>query len=128
LQWRRRYQQIVDFERLLVEEGTTILKFFLHISKDEQRERLQDRVDDPEKHWKFSLADLDERKRWDDYQAAFEEAISRTSTGFAPWYVIPANRKWYRNIVVAKILIETLESLDLRFPPSEEDLTGVVVE
>jgi PPK2 family polyphosphate:nucleotide phosphotransferase len=128
LQWRRRYQQIVDFERLLVEEGTTILKFFLHISKDEQRERLQDRVDDPEKHWKFSLADLDERKRWDDYQAAFEEAISRTSTGFAPWYVIPANRKWYRNIVVAKILIETLESLDLRFPPSEEDLTGVMVE
>ena len=127
-QWRRRYQQVVDFERLLVEEGTTIVKFFLHISKEEQRERLQARLDDPQKQWKFSLGDLDERKRWDQYQAAFEEAISRTSTDSAPWYVIPANRKWYRNIVVATILIETLEGLNPRFPAPEEDLTGVVVE
>ena len=126
--WRRRYQQIVDFERLLIEEGTTIVKFFLHISKDEQRERLQARLDDPQKHWKFSLGDLDERKRWDEYQAAYEEAISNTSTESAPWYVIPANRKWYRNIVVATILIETLESLDLQFPEPEDDLSGIVVE
>jgi PPK2 family polyphosphate:nucleotide phosphotransferase len=126
--WRRRYEQIVDFEKLLIEEGTTIVKFFLHISKDEQRERLQARLDDPQKHWKFSMGDLDERKRWDEYQAAFEEAISNTSTDSAPWYVIPANRKWYRNIVVATILIETLESLDLRFPEPEEDPSGIVVE
>ena len=126
--WRRRYQQIIDFERLLIEEGTTVIKFFLHISKDEQRERLQARLDDPQKHWKFSLGDLDERQRWDEYQAAFEEAISRTSTEASPWYVIPANRKWYRNIVVATVLIETLESLDLRFPEPEDDLSGIVVE
>ena len=126
--WRRRYQQIVDFERLLVEEGTTIVKFFLHISKDEQRERLQARLDNPQKHWKFSLGDLDERKRWDEYQAAYEEAISSTSTESAPWYVIPANRKWYRNVVVATILIETLQSLNLRFPEPEDDLSGIVVE
>lgn len=127
-QWRRRYEQIVEFERLLTEEGTTIIKFFLHISKEEQRERLQARLDDPHKQWKFSIGDLDERKRWDDYQAAYEEAISRTSTTAAPWYVIPANRKWYRNIVVATILIETLESLELRYPEPEGDLSGIVVE
>ncbi len=126
--WRPRYEQIVDFERLLTEEGTTILKFFLHISKDEQRERLQARLDDPKKHWKFSLGDLDERKVWDQYQAAYEEAISRTSTDSAPWYVIPANRKWYRDLVVATILIQTLEQLDLGFPKPEQDLSGIVVE
>jgi PPK2 family polyphosphate:nucleotide phosphotransferase len=126
--WRRRYQQIVDFERMLTEEGTTIVKFFLHISKDEQRKRLQARLDDPAKHWKFSLPDLDERKRWDQYQEAFEEAISRTSVSSAPWYVVPANRKWYRDIVVATILIETLEGLGLRFPAPDEDLSGIVVE
>ncbi|MGH8958685.1 MAG: polyphosphate kinase 2 family protein [Acidimicrobiia bacterium] len=126
--WRRRYQQIVDFERLLTEEGTTIVKFFLHISKEEQRERLQARLDDPDKHWKFSLGDLDERKLWDKYQEAFEEAISRTSTDSGPWYVIPANRKWYRNIVVATVLIQTLEGLGLSFPKPEEDLSGIVVE
>jgi PPK2 family polyphosphate:nucleotide phosphotransferase len=126
--WRRRYQQIVDFERLLIEEGTTIVKFFLHISKDEQGERLQARLDDPQKRWKFSVTDLVERKRWDQYQAAFEEAISRTSTDSAPWYVIPANRKWYRDIAVAMILIETLEGLGLRFPEPDEDLSGIVVE
>lgn len=126
--WRRRYQQIVDFERLLIEEGTTIVKFFLHISKDEQRERLQARIDDHQKRWKFSLGDLDERQRWNQYQDAFEEAISRTSTDSSPWYVIPANRKWYRDIVVATILVQTLEALELRFPKPEQDLSGLVVE
>jgi PPK2 family polyphosphate:nucleotide phosphotransferase len=126
--WRRRFEHIRDFEQVLVDEGTTIRKFFLHISKDEQRQRLQDRIDDPSKHWKFSMGDLDERKRWDHYQQAYEEAISTTSTASAPWYVIPADRKWYRNIVIAQILIETFESLDLKYPPAEADLNGVVVE
>ena len=126
--WQRRFDHIRAFEQLLADEGTTIVKFFLHISKEEQRERLQARIDDPSKHWKFSLGDLDERKRWDLYQEAYEEAISRTSTALAPWFVIPANRKWYRNLVVARILIETLERLDLRYPPAEADLTGLIVE
>ncbi|HYG62562.1 MAG TPA: PPK2 family polyphosphate kinase, partial [Thermoanaerobaculia bacterium] len=94
--WRRRYDQINDFERLLAETGTTILKFFLHIDKDEQKERLQARLDDPTKHWKFRRGDLDDRRLWDEYQRAYEEALSRTSTDHAPWYIVPANRKWYR--------------------------------
>ena len=126
--WRRRFDHIRNFEQMLVDEGTTILKFFLHISKDEQRQRLQERIDDPSKHWKFAMGDIDERKRWDQYQAAYEEAISRTSTETAPWYVIPANRKWYRNIVIARILIQTLERLNLTYPQAEGDLTGLVVE
>jgi PPK2 family polyphosphate:nucleotide phosphotransferase len=126
--WEKRYGHLVDFERLLADEGTTILKFFLHISEDEQRRRLQARIDDPTKHWKFSLADLDERKLWDDYQHAYEDAISNTSTRFAPWYVVPANRKWYRDLVVASVLVSALEAMELRYPPPKQDLTGVVVE
>ena len=126
--WEKRYGHLVDFERLLADEGTTILKFFLHISEDEQRRRLQARIDDPTKHWKFSLGDLDERKHWDDYQRAYEEAISNTSTRFAPWYVVPANRKWYRDLVVANVLVKALEAMELRYPPPKQDLTGVVVE
>ena len=126
--WSRRYHHITEFERLLADEGTTILKFFLNISKDEQRERLQARLDDPSKHWKFSLGDLAERERWDDYQAAFEAALSETSTEWAPWYVVPADRKWYRNLVIARVLVETMESLNMEFPPPEDDLSGVVVE
>ncbi|MGI8516895.1 MAG: polyphosphate kinase 2 family protein [Acidimicrobiia bacterium] len=126
--WRGRFDHIRHFEQMLVDEGTTILKFFLHISKEEQRQRLQDRIDDPSKHWKFAMGDLDERKRWDLYQEAYEEAITLTSTTTAPWYVIPANRKWYRNIVIARVLIETLEKLNLQFPAPEADLTGLVVE
>ncbi len=125
--WRPRYRHIREFERLLTDEGTTIVKLFLHISKDEQRERLQERLDDPDKHWKFRLGDLDERERWDDYQAAFTEMLEETSTENAPWYVIPADRKWYRNYVVSQILVDTLERLDLDWPAAEEDLTGVVV-
>lgn len=126
--WEKRYGHLVDFERLLADEGTTILKFFLHISEDEQRRRLQARIDDPTKHWKFSLGDLDERKLWDDYQRAYEDAISNTSTRFAPWYVVPANRKWYRDLVVASVLVKALEAMELRYPPPKQDLTGVVVE
>jgi PPK2 family polyphosphate:nucleotide phosphotransferase len=126
--WRPRYEHIRAFERLLVDSGTTIVKLYLHISADEQRQRLQARLDDPAKRWKFRRADLDERKRWDDYRAAFEEAISETSTKDAPWYVVPADRKWYRNWAVLRILTETLEAMDPRFPEPEEDLSGVVVE
>ncbi len=126
--WSRRYDHIVAFEKLLADEGTTILKFFLHISKDEQRQRLQARADDPTKHWKFSFGDLEERKLWDDYLAAYEAAISQTSTDFAPWYIIPADRKWYRNLVITRIIVQTLEALDMSYPPPEGDLTDVVID
>lgn len=126
--WSKRYEQINAFEKLLAENGTTILKFFLHISKDEQKERLQARLDDPTKHWKFSLGDLGERKLWDDYQSAYEDALIKTSTEYAPWYVVPANRKWYRDLVISKVLVETLESLKMKYPEPKDDLSGVVIE
>ncbi len=126
--WSRRYDQINAFERTLAEEGTTIVKFFLYIDRDEQRERFQARLDDPTKRWKFRLGDIAERKLWDDYIAAYEDALSRCSTAEAPWYVIPSNRKWFRNLAVADILADTLDELKPRYPESTEDLTGVVVE
>jgi len=126
--WRRHYDQINEFERTLAENGTTILKFFLHISKEEQRERLQDRIDTPEKQWKFRKADVEERKLWDDYQRAYEDALSRCSTEHAPWYVIPADRNWFRDYAVAEILADTLEDLDLRYPGPEPDIKGLIVE
>ncbi len=115
--WSRRYDQIITWEKTLVEEGTTILKFFLNLSPDEQRDRFQERVDDPRKQWKFRLGDLEERKRWSDYQAAFEAVLERCSTEWAPWYVIPANRNWFRNLAVAEILGDVLEELDPAYPP-----------
>lgn len=123
-----RFRHIREFERLLVEEGTTIVKLFLHISEDEQKQRLQARLDEPDKRWKFSMADLAERERWDEYQRVHEEAIGATSTTGAPWYVVPADRKWYRNLAVATILVETLEGLDMRYPEPEDDLDSVVVD
>ncbi len=125
--WRPRYQYINDFEANLAASGTRIVKLFLHIAKEEQAKRFQARLDDSTKHWKFRKGDLAERARWDDYMAAFEEAITRTSTEHAPWYVVPADKKWYRNWAVARILVETLEDMDPQYPPPEEDLTGVVV-
>jgi len=124
--WRPRYDFINEFEANLAAAGTRIVKVFLHISKDEQAVRLQARLDDPTKHWKFRKADLDERARWDDYMVAFEEAIARTSTDAAPWFVVPADRKWYRNWAVSRILVETLDDMDPQYPPAE-DLTGVVI-
>lgn len=115
--WRPRYDAINAFERTLAAAGTIIRKFYLHIDRDEQRERLQDRLDDPSKHWKFNPADLKERARWDAYMDAYEEALTRTSTPHAPWTVVPARRKWYRDLVVLETLVEALESLDLRYPP-----------
>ncbi|MBL8099555.1 MAG: polyphosphate kinase 2 family protein, partial [Anaerolineales bacterium] len=104
------------------------LKFFLHISKDEQKERLQARLDDPSKHWKFSLGDLNERKLWDDYQQAYEDAINKTSTKYAPWYVVPANRKWYRDLVISTVLVDALKDLKMKYPKPKDNLDGVVIE
>lgn len=127
--WRARYAEINAFERLLVDEGTTILKFFLYIDRDEQRERLQARLDDPNKRWKFRMGDLETRARWYDYVAAYEEALSRCSTDAAPWYVIPSNRKWFRNLAVASILADALNDLDPHYPePSEPIPPGLIIE
>ena len=124
--WRKRYQHIVDFERMLVDEGTTIIKFFLHISKDEQKKRLEERLAEQEKHWKFDKADLGVRAKWDLYQAAYEEMLAKTSSAHAPWFVIPANKKWYRNLVVSNVLVKTLEGMGLRYPPAQ-DLAGITI-
>ena len=126
--WSRRYDHINDFERMLADEGTVILKFFLHIDSDEQKARLQARIDDPAKHWKLSPSDLEERKLWPDYMAAYEDAISKTSTKCAPWYVIPANTKWYRNLVIASIMVDAFQKLDLKYPESQVDVSKLVVE
>jgi PPK2 family polyphosphate:nucleotide phosphotransferase len=126
--WQARYEQIKQFEEYLHQTGTRILKFFLHISKDEQKERFQERLDDPEKHWKFSLADLGKRKQWDDYMRAYSEAISRCSTHHAPWYVIPADHNWYRNWAVAKLIVETLKEMNPKYPPLAKNLEGVKID
>ncbi len=112
----QRYEQINAFERMLTANGTTILKFMLHISKDKQKERLQERLDDPTKHWKFNAGDLDDRQHWDDYQAAYETMLSRCSTPWAPWHIIPADRKWVRNAAIASIVKATLEEMDPQYP------------
>jgi PPK2 family polyphosphate:nucleotide phosphotransferase len=122
-----RYRHIREFERMLDDEGTTVVKVFLHISRREQRERLQARVDDPTKRWKFNADDLDARRRWDDYQAAYKRAITETSTEWAPWYVVPADRKWARDIAVATILVEVVRGLDPQFPPAEPGLDGIEI-
>ena len=114
--WSRRYQQLVDFERMLYEEGTTIMKFFLHIDKKEQERRFQDRLKDPTKHWKFSYLDFNERHYWKDYAHAYEDALERTSTEFAPWYVVPSNHAWFRDLVVAEVIVEALGSLGMSYP------------
>lgn len=119
---RQRFDQIKEFEELLYENGTTILKFFLHISKDEQKGRLQERIKDPEKRWKFNEGDLEERKLWKDYMRAFEDVLTATSTDHAPWYIVPANRKWYRNLVVATTIVQALENLKLKRPPEPKGI------
>ena len=126
-QTAQRYQHINDFERLLAETGTVILKFMLHISADEQRERLQERVNDPTKHWKFSLSDLDVRKHWADYQKAYEALLRATSTPYAPWTIVPANSKTHRNLMIATVVRDTLKKLKLRYPPSDPRLKGLKV-
>jgi PPK2 family polyphosphate:nucleotide phosphotransferase len=126
--WKKRFDQINEFEKTLAENGTTILKFYLHIDKDEQKERLQARLDDPAKHWKFRLGDLQERKFWPDYMEAYEDVLSKTSTEHAQWYVVPANRKWFRDLLISTVLVETLEGLKMNYPESEENLDDVVIQ
>ena len=124
---KRRYTHINAFESLLNDEGTRIVKFFLHISKDYQKEQLQERLDTPEKLWKFSPADIPERIRWDDYQKAYETVFEKCSSQKNPWYIVPAERKWFRNLLVAKVLVETLESMDLHYPEAQFDPKQIVI-
>jgi PPK2 family polyphosphate:nucleotide phosphotransferase len=121
--WKKRYRQINEFERTLSEEGTTILKFYLHIDKDEQRDRLIERIEESKKQWKFNPGDLAERKLWGRYMDAFEEMLEKTSTRQAPWYTVPANANWYRNLVVASIIVDTLKDFKMKYPRPVEDIT-----
>jgi PPK2 family polyphosphate:nucleotide phosphotransferase len=125
--WHRHYGEIRDWEKMLTDAGVTILKFFLAIDKDEQRQRFQDRVDDPTKRWKFSMGDLAERKLWDDYRAAFEEMLTETSTGYAPWYMVPANRNWLRNLAVSEIVADAIEELKPEYPEPATGIEGTIV-
>ena len=126
-QWRRHYGEIRDWERMLTDEGVTILKFFLAIDKDQQRQRFQDRVDDPTKRWKFHMADIEERKFWDGYRAAFEEMLVETSTDYAPWYLIPANHNWLRNLAVSEIVADAIDKLNPQYPPAAAGIEGLKV-
>jgi len=119
--WEKRFSQIKNFEKYLYENGIITIKFFLHISKDEQKKRFLRRLDTPSKNWKFSAADLKERESWDDYQKCYEEAISATSTDYAPWYITPADKKWFTRLVVSSVIIDTLQDLNLRYPELDEN-------
>jgi PPK2 family polyphosphate:nucleotide phosphotransferase len=126
--WSGRYELIRDFERLLVSTGTVVVKFMLHINRDEQRERFQERFDDPRKRWKFSLGDLEVRERWDDYMAAYEDALAKTSTDDAPWYVIPANKNWFRDLAISTILADTFADLKPEYPQPKDLPETLTVE
>ncbi len=126
--WKQRYEQINQFEQLLAASGTTILKFYLHISKEEQRQRLQERIDMPEKHWKFNTHDLIKRAQWDEYQSAYEAVLRRCTSKHAPWHVIPADQKWYRNLAIARVIVDTLRKMDPKFPPPEQAVDGITVD
>jgi PPK2 family polyphosphate:nucleotide phosphotransferase len=118
--WRKRYHVINEFEQMLALSNITVIKFFLHISKDEQKRRLESRLENPDKRWKFSINDVNERKLWDDYQQAYEDALNNCSTTYAPWYVVPANKKWYRNLVIARAISDTLEAMNPQYPAAQE--------
>lgn len=126
--WKQRYQHIIDFERMLAEEGTTIVKIYLHISKDEQKRRIVSRLQNPDKHWKFHPDDLQDRALWNDFMRTYEDLLSKTSSEHAPWYVVPANRKWYRNLCVARIMVDTMKRLKMELPKIDWDPTKIVVE
>jgi PPK2 family polyphosphate:nucleotide phosphotransferase len=126
--WQARYDHINAFEKLLADSGVTILKFYLHISKDEQKERFQERLDRKEKNWKFNPGDLKTRAQWDDYMEAFEDVFARCNHPWAPWYIVPANRKWYRNWVVSSAIVEAMEKLEMKYPPAPEGLDKIVIE
>jgi PPK2 family polyphosphate:nucleotide phosphotransferase len=126
--WRKRFRHIREFERLLADEGTRVVKIHLNMSKDVQRQRLQERIDDPEVNWKHNAGDLVDRVLWDNYTEAYQEAIEETDTSWAPWYVVPADKKWARNLAVAELLLEVLRDMDPRVPPADPALEGIVVE
>lgn len=126
--WQKRYDHINHFEQLLTDNGVAILKFYLHISKDEQKERLQARLDEPDKRWKFNPTDLDTRVQWDDYLHAFEDVFEKCSPRHAPWHIVPANKKWYRNLVISQTIVETLEGLDMKYPDPVANLDKIVIE
>jgi PPK2 family polyphosphate:nucleotide phosphotransferase len=126
--WSKRFDQINAFEQMLAEEGTTLLKFYLHIDLEEQKERLQARLDEPNKRWKFNPDDLKERKLWPDYIHAYEAVLSKTSTSWAPWYVIPANRKWYRNLAIGTVIVEMLEALEMEFPSPDFNVDEIEIQ
>lgn len=125
--WEQRYEMINQFEEILARSGTTIVKFYLHISKAEQKERLESRLDQPDKRWKFSAGDLDDRALWEDYQRAYQDAINRCSTDYAPWYVVPANHKWARDVIVARTVLKTLEKMNPRFPEEAPGLDEIII-
>lgn len=126
--WQQRFAQINQFEELLTQTGTRILKFYLHISKAEQKKRMQDRLDTPRKHWKFAMGDLEKRKQWDDYRLAYQDALTHCTTEHAPWYVIPADQKWYRNWAVAKVIVEALEEMNPQYPPEPPGLDSIIID
>jgi PPK2 family polyphosphate:nucleotide phosphotransferase len=125
--WSRRYRQINDFERMLTQNGVTILKFFLHISKEEQKRRFEARMQDSSRNWKLSLPDFEERQHWDDYQEAYQEALQKCSSEWAPWYIIPANRKWLRNHIIADVIVKALDNMKLKYPAPSVDVSKVVL-
>ena len=126
--WKRRYDHIANFEQMLADEGTTIIKVFLNVSRDKQKERFEERLERPDKNWKFRAGDLDDRKRWPEYMEAYTEALEKTSTDDAPWYVVPADRKWARNVCIARILRHHLEAIDPQYPAPEEGLDAIVID
>lgn len=125
--WRQRYHVINEFEQMLTLNNIAVIKFFLHISKDEQKRRLESRLEDPDKRWKFSINDVNERLLWNDYQKAYEDAMNNCSTAYAPWYVVPANKKWYRNLVVARAIADTLEAMNPQYPAAEQKLENIKI-
>lgn len=124
----KRFDHCINFEKMLVDEGAAVVKIFLHGSKGYQKERLQRRLDRPDKHWKFNLADLEERARWDQYQVAYADCFTRTSTDYAPWFVIPAEKRWYRDVVLTQLMVDTLEGLDMEYPEAHFDASKIVIE
>ncbi len=126
--WRKRYDHINAFEQLLVDEGTTVVKFYLHISKDYQKQRFERRLNRPDKHWKFNPADLAERARWDDYMAAFEDALGKCSHDQAPWYVVPAEKRWFRNLLIAQVVRDIMTGWDMKFPKIEFDPAQITID
>ncbi|MFK7822295.1 MAG: polyphosphate kinase 2 family protein [Planctomycetaceae bacterium] len=125
--WRPRYEMINNFEHLLSKTGTRILKFYLHISREEQKQRFEERLEIPEKHWKFDVGDLKKREQWADYMAAYEEMLQQCTTDEAPWYVIPSDQKWYRNLAITRVIVDTLKDMNLAYPEQTDDLSGITI-